>query len=222
MFNRVTQRWTRYELIVIDELAYVVMPETAAELLFQIIAGRAERAAVIVTANLPFSEWTTMFPNARRGRSLFFPNTKTPPGCGKSRSVEREENQKQVFLPSHRPWKSRTTGAIPTFPTAPPAAGISTSLTTNVGAKLGWRNHQGLVYPSEIAVHEVQGNVWVYFSNFFENPLVAPSRHCQQFKTETLPTFSILIGLLQPFAPSVGCSRDSQAAAGNDFTSTYT
>jgi DNA replication protein DnaC len=28
--------------------------------LFQVIAGRAERAAVIVTTNLPFSEWTTM------------------------------------------------------------------------------------------------------------------------------------------------------------------
>jgi len=63
--NRVTNRWTRYELIVIDEMAYVAMPEAAAELLFQIIAGRAERAAVIVTTNLPFSEWTTMFPNAR-------------------------------------------------------------------------------------------------------------------------------------------------------------
>ncbi len=61
--NRVTRRWTRYELIVIDEMAYVAMPETAAEMLFQIIAGRAERAAVIVTTNLPFSEWTTMFPN---------------------------------------------------------------------------------------------------------------------------------------------------------------
>ena len=50
--NRVTNRWTRYELIVIDEMAYVAMPEAAAELLFQIIAGRAERAAVIVTTNL--------------------------------------------------------------------------------------------------------------------------------------------------------------------------
>jgi DNA replication protein DnaC len=63
--NRVTRRWTRYELIVIDEMAYVAMPEAAAEMLFQIIAGRAERAAVIITTNLPFSEWTTMFPNAR-------------------------------------------------------------------------------------------------------------------------------------------------------------
>jgi DNA replication protein DnaC len=68
--NRVTNRWMRYELIVIDELAYVAMPEAAAELLFQIIAGRAERAAVIVTTNLPFSEWTTMFPNARLCKAM--------------------------------------------------------------------------------------------------------------------------------------------------------
>src|SRR3989449_6192213 len=50
--SRVTRRWTRYELIVIDEMAYVAMPEAAAELLFQIIAGRAERAAVIVAEHL--------------------------------------------------------------------------------------------------------------------------------------------------------------------------
>ncbi len=68
--SRVTRRWTRYELIVIDEMAYVAMPEAAAELLFQIIAGRAERAAVIVTTNLPFSEWTTMFPNARLCKAM--------------------------------------------------------------------------------------------------------------------------------------------------------
>ena len=30
-----TNRWTRYELIVIDEMGYVAMPEAAAELLFQ-------------------------------------------------------------------------------------------------------------------------------------------------------------------------------------------
>lgn len=68
--NRVTNRWTRYELIVIDEMAYVAVPEAAAEFLFQVIAGRAERAAVIVTTNLPFSEWTTMFPNARLCKAM--------------------------------------------------------------------------------------------------------------------------------------------------------
>jgi hypothetical protein len=38
----------RYELIVIDEMAYEAVPESAAEVLFQVFSGRAERAAVIV------------------------------------------------------------------------------------------------------------------------------------------------------------------------------
>jgi DNA replication protein DnaC len=68
--TRARNRWTRYDLIVIDELGYVVMPDTAAELLFQVVAGRSERAAVIVTTNLPFSEWTTKFPNARLCKAM--------------------------------------------------------------------------------------------------------------------------------------------------------
>jgi DNA replication protein DnaC len=70
VLTRVRNRWTRYDLIVIDELGYVVMPDAAAELLFQIIAGRAERSAVIVTTNLPFSEWTTKCPNARLCKAM--------------------------------------------------------------------------------------------------------------------------------------------------------
>lgn len=68
--NRVRNRWLRYQLIVIDEMAYVAVPESAAELVFQVISGRAERAAVIVTTNLPFSEWNTMFPNARLCKAM--------------------------------------------------------------------------------------------------------------------------------------------------------
>src|ERR1700687_5290843 len=57
--------------------------------------------------------------------------TRRPTGCGKSRAVESEENQEQVFLPSHRPWKSRKTRGIPTFPTAP-TAGISQATSGNL------------------------------------------------------------------------------------------
>lgn len=39
--------------------------EMGAELMFQIIADRAEKAALIVTTNLPFSEWGQVFPNLR-------------------------------------------------------------------------------------------------------------------------------------------------------------
>ena len=54
----------------IDEMGYVALAEAGAEMLFQVIAGRAEKAAVIVTTNLPFSEWTTVFPNARLCKAM--------------------------------------------------------------------------------------------------------------------------------------------------------
>jgi len=48
----------------------VPLAEIGAELLFQAIAERAEKAAVIVTTNLPFSEWTQVVPNARLCKAL--------------------------------------------------------------------------------------------------------------------------------------------------------
>jgi DNA replication protein DnaC len=68
--KRVMARWQRYELIVIDEIGYVPLADVGAEFLFQVISDRAERAAVIVTTNLPFSEWTTVFPNPRLCKAL--------------------------------------------------------------------------------------------------------------------------------------------------------
>jgi DNA replication protein DnaC len=68
--RRVLARWSRYELIAIDEVGYVPLAEVGAEFLFQVIAERAERAAVILTTNLPFSEWTQVIPNARLCKAL--------------------------------------------------------------------------------------------------------------------------------------------------------
>jgi hypothetical protein len=44
--------------------------DLGAEFLFQVIAERAEKAAVIMTTNLPFSEWTQVIPNARLCKAL--------------------------------------------------------------------------------------------------------------------------------------------------------
>jgi DNA replication protein DnaC len=52
-------RWQKYELIALDEVGYVPLADIGAEFLFQVISERAERAAIIVTTNLPFSEWTS-------------------------------------------------------------------------------------------------------------------------------------------------------------------
>ena len=46
------------------------LAEVGAEFLFQVIAERAEKAAVILTTNLPFSEWTQVIPNARLCKAL--------------------------------------------------------------------------------------------------------------------------------------------------------
>src|SRR5437773_2986692 len=68
--RRVLGRWARYELIAIDEVGYVPMADLGAEFLFQVVAERAEKAAVILTTNLPFSEWTQVIPNARLCKAL--------------------------------------------------------------------------------------------------------------------------------------------------------
>jgi DNA replication protein DnaC len=68
--RRVLARWSRYDLIAIDEVGYVPLAEVGAEFLFQVIADRAEKAAVILTTNLPFSEWTQVIPNARLCKAL--------------------------------------------------------------------------------------------------------------------------------------------------------
>jgi DNA replication protein DnaC len=68
--GRALSRWSRYELICIDEVGYVPLAELGAELLFQVISDRAERAAVVITTNLPFSEWTQVFTNARLCKAL--------------------------------------------------------------------------------------------------------------------------------------------------------
>ena len=68
--RRLMTRWLKYELIALDEVGYVPLADIGAEFLFQVISERAERAAIIVTTNLPFSEWTTVFPNPRLCKAL--------------------------------------------------------------------------------------------------------------------------------------------------------
>ena len=68
--GRALSRWARYDLVCIDELGYVPLAELGAELLFQVISERAEKASVMITTNLPFSEWTKVFTNARLCKAL--------------------------------------------------------------------------------------------------------------------------------------------------------
>ena len=68
--RRALARWSRYHLIVIDDVGYVSLGDIGAEVLFQVMAERTEKAVVIITTNLPLSDWMQVIPNARLCRAL--------------------------------------------------------------------------------------------------------------------------------------------------------
>ena len=55
----------RLRLLIIDELGFVPLSPTGAELLFEIFSQRYERGSTLVTTNLPFDEWTEVFGSER-------------------------------------------------------------------------------------------------------------------------------------------------------------
>ena len=68
--TRVLQRYTRYDILILDELGYVPFSKEGAELLFQVLAERHERGSVIVTTNLGFADWTQIFGDANMTAAL--------------------------------------------------------------------------------------------------------------------------------------------------------
>ena len=60
---RLEKQISKAELLIIDELSYLTFNRYQSELLFKVIADRAERQSVIVSTNLKFSDWISMFEN---------------------------------------------------------------------------------------------------------------------------------------------------------------
>lgn len=63
MLGRLEKKIRQADLLILDEMGYVSFDRYQSELLFKVIADRSERGSIIVTTNLPFSEWTTLFEN---------------------------------------------------------------------------------------------------------------------------------------------------------------
>ena len=62
---RLQRQLAAYKLLIIDELGYVPLSPTGAELLFEVFSQRYERGSTLVTSNLPFDEWTSVFGSER-------------------------------------------------------------------------------------------------------------------------------------------------------------
>ena len=62
---RLQKQLAAYKLLIIDELGFVPLSKSGAELLFEIFSQRYERGSTLVTSNLPFDEWTEILGSER-------------------------------------------------------------------------------------------------------------------------------------------------------------
>jgi DNA replication protein DnaC len=62
---RLQKQLAGYKLLIIDELGFVPLSKSGAELLFEVFSQRYERGSTLVTSNLPFDEWTEVLGSER-------------------------------------------------------------------------------------------------------------------------------------------------------------
>jgi len=54
----------RYDLLILDDIAYVTKDQAETSVLFELIAARYERRSMLITSNQPFGEWGRIFPDS--------------------------------------------------------------------------------------------------------------------------------------------------------------
>ncbi len=62
--QRRLRTYLRPSLLAVDEIGYLTYDAHAADLLFQVVSRRYESKSILLTTNLPFKQWDTVFPNA--------------------------------------------------------------------------------------------------------------------------------------------------------------
>jgi DNA replication protein DnaC len=62
--ERKLRRYTQPDLLILDEIGYLPCDARAADLLFMLVSRRHEKRSTIMATNLPFKQWSTIFPGA--------------------------------------------------------------------------------------------------------------------------------------------------------------
>ena len=115
---RLQAQLARVSLLIVDELGYVPLSQTGSELLFDVFSRRYENGATIVTSNLPFQEWTSVFASERLTGALLDRITHHVHILEMNADSYRAQAE-----PIATPAPVRITPLVPVGPQAPPTRG---------------------------------------------------------------------------------------------------
>ena len=119
---RLQKQLASQHLSIIDELGFVPLSKTGAELLFETISQCYARGSVIITSNLPFDEWTEIFGvRTPSDRSLAgSPDPPCPHPGNERRELPTQTKPKTAELPKNRAVLNAETVVAPAGPQGPP------------------------------------------------------------------------------------------------------
>ena len=118
---RLQKQLASQHLLIIDELGFVPLSKTGAELLFETISQCYERGSVIITSNLPFDEWTEIFGSERLTGALLDRLTHHVPHSGNERrELSPQTEPKTAEFPKNRAVLNAETVVAPAGPQGPP------------------------------------------------------------------------------------------------------